>query len=463
MSRLDLLPQTTPRLVDAQSRNASMTSEAQESTSSTTTSDFGSFLDDFTGRAQKENIETPQQGANSLGIEADKVGSRLDTADTGSLQALLPDVSLNDTSASLSALQSGGAAFSFLENLIPRILAQTASGTTADAEQSGTALASAYLSMPRQEGHGLDPANLGLGSRLAVSVQNQETHFRPLIEGVSSIPTEPDTSGSNAQVEPAMENLVAGKHKGIEPKTQQTSAGVELAQAQADLAAEAETARRSEEQATVKEVTSRRISDHAEMPKQSALSGPKAEGASLPPSTLQHIARAIIEDVKGSSEAQQASFQHTDLNRAATARASAGVLRVLDLQLKPAELGLLTIRMRLAGDGIEMEIQAQSEETAELLRSDAEKLSNLLRVSGYRPDVINIQSTEATSHDRASFHRPQQGTQTQGQSFDQGAAAGHGNSSRHQDERNERGGKEIRKDRNEISPSGGSRTGGVYL
>ncbi len=461
MSRLDLLPQA-PKLADAQARNAPMTSGAQENAGSSKSSDFGSFLDDFSGKAQKGSMDVLQLGANAPGIEADKIDSKPNATGADPLQALLPDVPVSDAAAGMSALPSGSPAFSFLENMIPRILAQTGNGPAADAGQAGMALASGYLSMSQQDGDTPDPAHSGLGSRLAVSVQNQETHFKPIIEGVSGIASEPGASDPDAQVEPVMENMAAGKHKPIELRDQQASAGVGLVKAQADLAAKAENARGSEEQAIVKGASSARMSDQAEMPKQSALNGPKSDAASLPPSTLQHIASAVIEDVKGTSDAQHSSFQHTDLNRAATARASASVLRVLDLQLKPAELGLVTIRMRLAGDGIEMEIQAQNEETAELLRNDAEKLSNLLRGSGYRPDVINIQSSEAASHDRSSFHRPPQGSQTQGQSFDQGAA-GHGSSSRHQGERNERDGREFHKDRNDTSLPGGSRTGGVYL
>jgi chemotaxis protein MotD len=302
-----------------------------------------------------------------------------------------------------------------------------------------------------------------LGSKLAVSVQNQETHFRPIVEGLSSTSADLGTSISNDEIGPTTESRVAGKPKGAEIKDQRPGAGDGLTQALTDMAVEAEATKRNEEQEVVKDGSLHRASDRTESQKQSPIGASKAEAASLPPSTLQHLAKSIIGDVKGLSEPQQPSFQHAGLNRVATARASAGVLRVLDLQLKPAELGLVTIRMRLAGDSIEMEIQAQSEDTAELLRNDAEKLSSLLRVSGYRPDVINIQSTDAASHDRSSFQRPQQGTQAQGQSFEQGAAAGQGNSSRHQGDRYGRGGSESHKDGKEGLPSDGSHTGGIYL
>jgi chemotaxis protein MotD len=463
MSRLDLLSQTTPRLVDAQSRNASLNPDAQESNGNVATSDFGSLLEGFSGKAQKEGVGAFQQETLLLGFEADKANLEPDTADVDPLQALLPEVLPIEGSAAAPVLQSGSPTFSIIEILLPRILARTANGGNNDAGQSGASLASDYLSMPQQDITELNPANSGLGSKLAVSVQNQETHFRPIVEGLSSLPTEVETAASQEQRDTISANLLADKPKGAEVKAQAPSVGDGLTQALADMAVEAEATKRSDEQGIMKGASSGRASDRTELQKQSPIGASKPEAASLPPSTLQHLAKSIIEDVKGLSEPQQPSFQHAGLNRVATARASAGVLRVLDLQLKPAELGLVTIRMRLAGDSIEMEIQAQSEDTAELLRNDAEKLSSLLRVSGYRPDVINIQSTDAASHDRSSFQRSQQGTQAQSQSFEQGAAAGQGNSSRQQGDRYGRGGSEIHKDGKEGLPSGGSPTGGIYL
>ena len=134
MSRLDLLSQTTPRPVDAQSRNASMTPDAQENSGGAATSDFGSFLEGFSGKAQKGVAAVPQQETNLPGAEADKANSELDKPDIDLLQALLPEVSPSDGS---TVLQSGESAFSILESLLPRILPQIGNGGGADAERSG--------------------------------------------------------------------------------------------------------------------------------------------------------------------------------------------------------------------------------------------------------------------------------------------------------------------------------------
>ncbi|MBA1154723.1 flagellar hook-length control protein FliK [Microvirga mediterraneensis] len=397
-----------------------------------------------------------------VGAEGDKALSMAGEADADPLQDLLPEVPPREGSEDGSAPDAGSSTFAILENLLPRILARTANGNHADPGRSGASFASPSLAMMQQELENLSPANSGLGSKLAVSVQNQESHFKPIIEGLSSAPMESGLPFSTEETGQTSVNLLQEKAKSVGLKGLQPENTDEALQASAETAADAEAAAKSEERATVRSTISDRMTERTDVQKQAPINGAKTEPASLPSSTLQQLARSIVEDARGISEPQHPSFQHDGLNRVATARASAGVLRVLDLQLKPAELGLVTIRMRLSGDSIEMEIQAQHEDTAELLRNDADKLSSLLRVSGYRPDLINIQSAESASHDRSSFHRPQQGSMG-GQSFDQGAAAGQGNSSRHQGDRYGGSRREIHQDGSEGLASGGGRAGGVYL
>lgn len=462
MSRLDLPLQTAPRLMEAQSRSGSINPDAQENAGSAQTSDFTSLLDGFSGQVRKETIATFQRETDPLSTELGMVAPEPD-AGGNPLQALLPEVPMNDSAAAMPALQSGSPVLSILENLLPRILTRVAYGDGVDPGQSGASLGSSHLPLRPQEASALNPTNSGLGSKLAVSVQNQETHFRPIVEGLSHTSAEPDMSVAQEEIDPATDNLSAGQAKGASVRDWIPDADAGLTQALSDMAVEGEVAKTLKEQETARSASLERASDRGELQKPSITGGLKGDAASLPPQTLQHLAKSIIEDAKSASEPQQPSLQQDGLNRVATARASAGVLRVLDLQLRPAELGLVTIRMRLAGDSIEMEIEAQNEDTAELLRNDAEKLSSLLRVSGYRPDVINIQSADAISHDRSSFQRPQQGTQAQGQSFDQGAAAGQGNSSRNQDDRYGGGRPDIQEGGKEGHSSGGSHSGGIYL
>jgi len=143
-------------------------------------------------------------------------------------------------------------------------------------------------------------------------------------------------------------------------------------------------------------------------------------------------------------------------------KASSAVLRVLNLQLQPAELGVVTIRMRLAGESLEMELHVEREETAQLLRNDSEKLSALLRGSGYRPDSINIQVGDAAAQDRAAAHRQSSDFGSQSQSFHQSQAGqdgGHG----HRDGQHANERAEVRSNASESSTVRSHNPDSVYL
>ncbi|RDI54828.1 flagellar hook-length control protein FliK [Microvirga subterranea] len=108
----------------------------------------------------------------------------------------------------------------------------------------------------------------------------------------------------------------------------------------------------------------------------------------------QRVVDAIQQETKRAPLEQPASTVRHDTSAPMFAtKQSDGVLRMLDIQLRPVELGVITVKMRLSGDKLEMELHASREETAEILRKDSEMLSNLLRSSGYRPDMVSIHTS----------------------------------------------------------------------
>ncbi|MBM6580023.1 flagellar hook-length control protein FliK [Microvirga sp. BT689] len=461
MSRLDLMPQTPSRSVETSQtpRGFSSAAGAQQggNGSGSEMKGFDSMLDGFSKEQSRENAD-PLADIDLLDLSTDGAKDA-PVVDLTSLQALLPTTPADSASAGAAAFQPGSQVYSVLENLLPRILPQAgASGQPAPELRDG-ALASPMLATPS-----LDKADEGIlssayGSRLAVSVQNQETHFRPIIEGFESALQEPAPDGSIDPQGAAFEGEGAGK-KSKEISAKLPSGNLQGALGDKPLILDADpVGTRPNGEKSFERFSLDRVADRPEVQKQASPVS-KADGGLLPSETLHQMARAILDDVGGISEPQEASFQGDGVNRVAVARASGGVLRVLSLQLNPVELGLVTIKMRLAGDSLEMELQVEKEETAELLRNDADKLSSLLRTSGYRPDVITIQSTDTTTHDRNALQRPQQGTQDQ--SF-QGAAAGQGHSSGHRKDPYGAEGAEARNEPKEdrISDRGGS--GGIYL
>lgn len=461
MSRLDLMPQTPSRPAETSQmpRGLASATDAQHngSNAGSEMKGFDSLLEDFTKEQVKESTDFLHED-NPLGLAMD-AAKDAPTVDLAGLQALLPGAPGDTVSAGTAALQPGSQAYSILEGLLPRILPQTSGGGQPVPELRDTALASSMLAIPSEDGADGGVLGPAYGSRLAISVQNQETHFRPVVEGFETALQE---SAPDEAIDPHGEALLGdlAVKKPNDAAARLPSTNLPSASGDKSFIADPEpVSSRKAEERSFERSSLDRIADRAEVQKQAAPSS-KVDSGSLPSGTLHQMARAILDDVAGISEAQGVSSQSDGVNRVAIARASGGVLRVLNLQLNPVELGLVTIKMRLAGDSLEMELHVEKEETAELLRNDAEKLSSLLRTSGYRPDAITIQSTDTTSHDRNALQRPQQGTQDQ--SF-QGAAAGQGHSS---GQRNDQYGEEEGKPRNEPKqdrPSDRSSSGGIYL
>ena len=98
-----------------------------------------------------------------------------------------------------------------------------------------------------------------------------------------------------------------------------------------------------------------------------------------PPAPAQQVAAAILGAVpRGATAAAQG------------AAGLDGPLRILTLQLHPADLGTVLVRMRLRDGQLEMSLQASREETATLLAEGGDALADLLRQGGYQPERVTI-------------------------------------------------------------------------
>lgn len=117
----------------------------------------------------------------------------------------------------------------------------------------------------------------------------------------------------------------------------------------------------------------------------------------LPATQLQRLAGAIA---AGAADLRA----QTGVAAAALAQPSlAGVhdpVRTLDLQMHPATLGLVTVRMRLVNQSLELRVRAANPETARLLKADSGKLADLLSTSGYGTHILAI---DAGGADTAGF------------------------------------------------------------
>jgi chemotaxis protein MotD len=124
---------------------------------------------------------------------------------------------------------------------------------------------------------------------------------------------------------------------------------------------------------------------------------------SVPPPT-QQIANRITGEIS--------AFEVVDRIQAEPSQATAKpILKVLQIQLQPAELGTVSIRMELREGGLVLHVEAAKAETAEIIRSDKDALSNLLRSSGYNVDASSIRVVDG-DRTAASQQTGQQGAQT---------------------------------------------------
>jgi chemotaxis protein MotD len=106
------------------------------------------------------------------------------------------------------------------------------------------------------------------------------------------------------------------------------------------------------------------------------------------PSPMQQIFTRVANEL-ASAEAGQ--FAATDPAAAAAKIVYGSPVKVLHIQLQPAELGTITVRMSLHDSELRIHLDADRRETAHMLQTDRDALSSVLRSAGYRVDGVSIQ------------------------------------------------------------------------
>jgi len=113
--------------------------------------------------------------------------------------------------------------------------------------------------------------------------------------------------------------------------------------------------------------------------------------AQLPSSPARQVADRLVAAVLTGSEPHKAAT--APLATASTAH----TVKVLYLQLQPAELGIVTVRMALRNDAIEIQLEAGRQDTALLLQRDSEAISSALRTAGYQVDAMVVRVAAPTA------------------------------------------------------------------
>ena len=177
-----------------------------------------------------------------------------------------------------------------------------------------------------------------------------------------------------------------------------------------------------------------------------------------PAAALPTIAAAIKEEIERAAAAGPEGRVSAD---PAIPAAPDGPLRVLKIQLRPENLGIVTVELRLTDGQLETHLRASRPETAAMLHRDSAILAELLKQAHYRAEITvgPVRPTDAGSSAG--------GSSSQGQPAftDGGARPGHGEDGQRQAER------QRAEQRPAISRRDGERTdetvrprdGGVYL
>lgn len=188
----------------------------------------------------------------------------------------------------------------------------------------------------------------------------------------------------------------------------------------------------------------------------------------LPPvpqfSATQQVANAVVSELKGSPA--PAASAAADLV-GAQSNAPDQPLRILTVNLEPPDLGNVTVRLRLVGTEVSVQLAAQRKDTSTMLDQQRDQIRDLMQSAGYVADVAPVQHGSLDGFQAGSGQsQPQLPGQQQQSSQSQGAFSGAGTSSDQSDDgarqarQDQQPNQEARHDQ-DVAPH--TRRGPVYL
>lgn len=216
---------------------------------------------------------------------------------------------------------------------------------------------------------------------LRVTVLAQETHFAPVRADGSPKPTF-TLPGEAAGAEDAPAEADA-------PARRADAAPSALDRASARQASERQDARLSERREGAEAVSAEAaeatetVDAAASETGKTGSSAPAGFSPGLTLSNLRQVSSAIGAEL--ARMAAQVPGQSPD-----APRTGGGPLRLLDIQLHPADLGSVTVRMRMSDAGLEVRLSADNAETARMLRNDHAKLADMLAAEGVEEARVSV-------------------------------------------------------------------------
>jgi hypothetical protein len=229
------------------------------------------------------------------------------------------------------------------------------------------------------------------GSAAPLLVLHRETHFAPVID--ASLIAQPDLSAAAdafaASSQPASPPGGLGKaapqlaRSAIPTATSAPDDPPRAVAAEPGSQAQAGTPagqRHAERQASVSSVRDAAIPARA-----ADLAGADAAPRSLSPG--QQLAAAISTAASDAAESATAPAQPISIPASAS---SLPLVRILHVALQPENLGIVTVKMRVAGNQLEVAVEVGRADTADVLEKDRDALSSALGALGYSVDALTI-------------------------------------------------------------------------
>lgn len=187
----------------------------------------------------------------------------------------------------------------------------------------------------------------------------------------------------------------------------------------------------------------------------------------LPPvpqfSATQQVANAVVSELKGSPA--PAASAAADLV-GAPSNVPDQPLKILTVNLEPPDLGNVTVRLRLVGTEVSVQLAAQRKDTSTMLDQQRDQIRDLMQSAGYVADVAPVQHGSLDGFQAGSGQsQPQLPGQQQQSSQSQGAFSGAGSSGQsdggaRQSRQDQQPNQEARHDQ-DVAPH--TRRGPVYL
>lgn len=151
------------------------------------------------------------------------------------------------------------------------------------------------------------------------------------------------------------------------------------------------------------------------------------------PRPVEQIASAILGKGQISGEANPAPM--SQISNLPTPMAQ--TVRVLQVQLEPVELGMITVRLRLAANTLDVRVETDRQQTADLIRKDQDGLARLLHSAGFDIERLTIHAVAEPerSLSQATSHGPQPSVQQGALQAQAGGSNGEGRSGNAQQQR----------------------------